>query len=99
MEQKHLAFLALAAVAAVVYALDRRMHRKAKNVRTSWNCIRCGVLLGPMESEAIRVAGGEFATSARACARCAKRDRRIWWGTMGLIVLALVATAFLTFAR
>lgn len=99
MEQKHLAFLAFAAVVAVVYALDRRMHRKAKNVRTSWNCIRCGVLLGPMESETIRVAGGEFATSARACTRCARRDRRIWWGTMGFIVLALVGTAFLTLAR
>jgi hypothetical protein len=99
MEQKHFAFLALAAVAAVLYALDRRTHRKAKNVRTSWNCLRCGVLLGPMESEAIRVAGGEFATSARACAACAKRDRRIWWSTMGVILFALVATAFLTLAR
>ena len=96
MEPKHLAFLALAAVAVVVYALDRQMHRRAKDICTSWNCVRCGVLLGPMESTSIRVAGAERATTARACARCVGRDRRIWWATMGFIMFALAVTAFLT---
>jgi hypothetical protein len=99
MEPKHLAFLALVAIGAVVYVLDRRMHEKAKDVCTSWNCIRCGVLLGPMQSEFIRVAGNEIATSARACNRCAKRDRIVWWGTMAFIMLALATTIYLTWAR
>ena len=96
MEPKHLAFLALAAVAVVVYSLDRRMHRRAKDIRTSWNCARCGVPLRPMESTSVRVAGAELAITARACVSCVRRDRRIWWATMGLIMLALAVTAFLT---
>ena len=96
MEAKHMAFVLLAVVAALVYAWDRRMYRRAKDVRTSWNCIRCGVQLNPMESTDIRVAGGpHVATTARACPDCARRDRRIWWSTMGVIALGFVATLLL----
>lgn len=100
MDPQHWALLALAAVAAVVYALDWRIYRRARNVRTSWMCIRCGIQLMPMESTEIRVAGGpEFATSARACHRCARRDKRIWWAVMGFIALSFLATIFLLWQR
>jgi hypothetical protein len=93
METRHWAAVALAFVTAVVYMLDRRIHRKAKRVQTSWNCIRCGVELGPMQSVDIRVAGGpDAATKARACLPCAARDRRIWWGGMIGVALAFVGT-------
>ena len=100
MDPQHWALLALATVAAIIYALDRRIHRRAKNVRSSWNCIRCGIQLMPMESTEIRVAGGPvFATSARACHRCARRDKRIWWGAMGFIALSILFTIFLLWQR
>lgn len=96
MDSQYWALFALAAVAVTVYALDRRVYRRAKDVRTSWQCIRCGIQLRPMESTEIRVAGGpEFATAARACQRCAKRNRRIWWGTMGFVALAFLVTIVL----
>lgn len=97
MNAQQIAIVALVIVAVVVYVLDRRMQRKAKSVRTSWNCIRCGVQLGPMETIMIRVAGGPEGpgTFARACQRCAKRDKRIWWTVMTLIAAGFVATILL----
>lgn len=93
MEAKHWAAVALVLVAAILYLLDRRIHRKATRVQTSWSCIRCGVELGPMQSVDIRVAGGPGpATQARACLPCAARDRRIWWAGMLVIGLAFLGT-------
>lgn len=95
MESGHLLLGALVAVVLVVYAFDRRNHKRAKDVTTAWNCFRCGVLLGPIESTEIRVAGSEFATTARACQRCARRDKRMWWAGMAIIGAAFAATALL----
>lgn len=93
METKDWVAVALALVAVVVYVLDRRIHSKAKRVQTSWNCIRCGVELGPMKSVDIRVAGSpHVATKARACLSCAERDRRIWRGGMIGVALAFLGT-------
>ncbi|ROZ77028.1 hypothetical protein EEB15_10625 [Ramlibacter sp. WS9] len=100
MEAKHITFALLVLVAVAVYVWDRLIDRKARAVRTSWNCIRCGVQLGPMESTEIRVAGGpHMATTARACTRCAKRDARVWWAGLAGIVLAIIATAYLLWSR
>lgn len=99
MEPKDVAFLAFAEVAVVVYALDRTTHRRVKDTRTFWNCIGCGVLLGPMESASIRVAETELATTARTCARWARREWRIWWATIGFIMVALAVTARIAWAR
>lgn len=96
MESDHLFVGTLVAVLLVVYAFDRRNHRRAKDIRTAWNCFRCGVQLGPMESTEIRVAGSEFATTARVCQRCASRDKRIWWAGMTIIAAAITATVLLT---
>jgi hypothetical protein len=92
MDTRHLFVGVLVAVLLVVYAFDRRNHRRAKNVRTAWSCFRCGLQLGPMESTEIRVAGSEFATTARACQRCAIRDKRIWWTGMDIITGTFAAT-------
>lgn len=93
METRDWAAVALALVMGIVFMLDRRIRRKAKSVRTSWNCIRCGVELGPMQSANIRVAGGPYgATMARACLPCAARDRRIWWSVMTAVVVAIFGT-------
>lgn len=93
MEAKHWAAAVLVFVAAVLYFLDRRIHRKAKRVQSSWNCIRCGVELDPMHSVDIRVAGGPgTATQARACLPCAARDKRIWWAGMLVIGFAFLGT-------
>lgn len=90
-------FLLLAVVIGLVfavYARDRYNHKSALQVRTSWNCFRCGVSLGPMQSAFIKVAGGEIGgTTARVCERCARRDRRIWWA--GAALLALMFSAVL----
>jgi hypothetical protein len=76
-----------------VFGWDRYNHRKAQRIGSSWNCFRCGVELGPMQSVEIRVAGGPGpATLARACKRCARREARIWWVGMGLICALIVAT-------
>lgn len=100
MDAKHLTLVVLAVVAVLVYAWDRSMYRKAKRVKTSWNCIRCGVELGPMQAKDIRVAGGPtFATTARACDRCARRDTRIWWVGMGVIAIAFAGTVALLWLR
>lgn len=77
MEHNWPALGVIAAIACCVYVLDRRMHRRAESVRNSWNCIRCGVALNPMQSSYISVAGGEITTKARACPRCARRDSRV----------------------
>jgi hypothetical protein len=97
MNAQQFVIVVLVIVAVVVYVFDGRMQRKAKNVRTSWNCIRCGVQLGPMESTMIRVAGGPEGpgTLARACQRCAKRDKHIWWTVMALIAAGFVTTVLL----
>jgi hypothetical protein len=97
MEADHLFLGVLVAVVLVVYALDRRNHRRAKDVRTAWNCFRCGVQLGPMESTKIRVAGSEFGTTARACRRCARRDKRVFWAGVTIVAVAFAATVLLTF--
>ena len=99
MEPKHVAFLAIAEVAVVVYALDRRTHRRVNDTRTLWNCIGCGVLLGLMESTSIRVAETELATTTRTCARWARRERRIWWTTIGFIMVALAVAARIAWSR
>jgi len=86
----------LAVVLLGVFAWDRYNHRKAQRISSSWNCYRCGVELGPMQSVDIRVAGGPGpATSARACQRCARRDARIWWAGMALICILFIATGVL----
>ena len=78
------------------FGWDRYNHWKARRIATSWNCFRCGVQLGPMQSVDIRVAGGPMApTLARACKRCARRDAFIWWAGMALIVVLFVATVVL----
>lgn len=91
--------LLLALLVAVLlggFGWDRYNHRKAQRVSTSWNCFRCGVELGPMQSVDIRMAGGPGpATLARACERCASRDARIWWVGMGLICALIVTVTLL----
>lgn len=83
----------LIALALGVFAWDRYNHRKARRTSSSWNCFRCGVELGPMQSVHIRVAGGPGpATLARACKKCARRDACIYWAGMGLLGTLLVAT-------
>jgi hypothetical protein len=79
----------------VVYAFDRRLFRRAKNVRESWHCIRCGVALNPMESSFVAVAGGPAAaTKARACPRCARRDARVRY--LGWVVIGATFALALT---
>lgn len=97
MSEQQIAFVTIVSLAVVVLALDRRMRRKAKNVRTSWNCIRCGIQLGPMQSEMIRVAGGPEGPGvlARACIRCARREKRVWWTVVALVAVGFLATLML----
>jgi hypothetical protein len=83
-----------------VFAWDRYNYYRARRVATSWTCFRCGVQLGPLQSSFIRVAGGPlFATSARACTRCAKRDAHLWWVGMGVVCVLFVATIVLLALR
>lgn len=96
MDASQLLLALLVAVFLGVFGWDRYNRHKAQRIGSSWNCFRCGVELGPMQSVHIRVAGGpEVATSARACKRCARRDARIWWAGMGLVCSLLAATVFL----
>jgi hypothetical protein len=78
---------------AVVLVADRVRYRRAINPNDAWHCNRCGSELAPMRSESIAVAGGPlFATHAKVCARCARRDGTIRFFTWAVVV-ALFAVA------
>ena len=93
MDRSTAPILAIGAVLALVYWLDRKRQLRAKQVRTSWSCYRCNKDLGPMQSAILPVAGGSYAPiRARFCKACATtlkiRNAAIWL----IVVTSFVAT-------
>lgn len=96
--ESNLLIVLVALIATVIFGLDRYNHWRAKQVRTLWNCFRCGVQLGPMESTFTKVAGSEAGTQARVCQRCAKRESLKVWIGVGAMAVAFTLALFFTLA-
>ena len=90
--------IVIAVVMLAVFALDRLRHRRALRARDSWHCFKCGVELHAGGThERIAVAGSGPFTHARACPRCALRDRTIQRVVWALLVALFVATTLVLY--
>lgn len=78
--------------ALLFYTVDRYRIRCAKRRNSDGQCALCCVHLNWTNYEEVAIGGGElFRTKARICMRCARREKRITWFVVMVIVALFVA--------